>query len=78
MDLLGGDTNKCAADGRGTCRGDRVNSSASECSNDLRVDQAARWHTSRMNEFLEGNRELWDEWTGIHESSEFYDLRGVP
>jgi SAM-dependent methyltransferase len=28
-----------------------------------------------MNEFLEGNRELWDEWTGIHESSDFYDLR---
>lgn len=28
-----------------------------------------------MNEFLEGNRELLDEWTGIHESSSFYDLR---
>ena len=27
-----------------------------------------------MNEFLEGNRELWDEWTEIHESSEFYGL----
>ena len=33
------------------------------------------WHTSRMNEYVEGNRELWDEWTGIHESSEFYDLQ---
>jgi SAM-dependent methyltransferase len=29
-----------------------------------------------MDGFLEGNRELWDEWTGIHESSAFYDLRG--
>lgn len=27
-----------------------------------------------MNEFLETNRELWDEWTDIHESSAFYDL----
>ena len=27
-----------------------------------------------MNEFLEGNRELWDEWTGIHETSDFYQL----
>ena len=28
-----------------------------------------------MNEFLEGNRALWDEWTDIHEASEFYDLQ---
>jgi SAM-dependent methyltransferase len=28
-----------------------------------------------MNEFLESNRELWDEWTEIHGSSAFYDLR---
>lgn len=28
-----------------------------------------------MNEFLGSNRELWDEWTGIHESSAFYDLQ---
>lgn len=34
-----------------------------------------RWHTPPVNEFLRGNRDLWDEWTGIHESSEFYDLR---
>lgn len=27
-----------------------------------------------MTEFLEGNRELWDEWTGIHESSDLYRL----
>jgi SAM-dependent methyltransferase len=27
-----------------------------------------------VNEFLEGNRELWDEWTDIHETSAFYDL----
>ena len=27
-----------------------------------------------MNEFLEGNRALWDEWTGIHESSAFYGV----
>ncbi|MEO8422779.1 MAG: methyltransferase [Actinomycetota bacterium] len=27
-----------------------------------------------MNEFLESNRELWDEWTDIHESSDFYRL----
>lgn len=27
-----------------------------------------------MNEFLAANRELWDEWTGIHERSAFYDL----
>jgi 2-polyprenyl-3-methyl-5-hydroxy-6-metoxy-1,4-benzoquinol methylase len=25
-----------------------------------------------VNEFLEADRALWDEWTGIHESSEFY------
>jgi SAM-dependent methyltransferase len=28
-----------------------------------------------MNEFLGSNRDLWDEWTVIHESSDFYDLR---
>jgi len=28
-----------------------------------------------MDEFLGSNRELWDEWTEAHESSEFYDLR---
>jgi SAM-dependent methyltransferase len=28
-----------------------------------------------MNEFLGSNRELWDEWTAIHESSDFYDLQ---
>lgn len=27
-----------------------------------------------MNEFLESNRTLWDEWTGVHESSAFYRL----
>jgi SAM-dependent methyltransferase len=27
-----------------------------------------------VNEFLEGNRELWDEWTDIHESSDLYRL----
>ena len=27
-----------------------------------------------MDEFLGSNRELWDEWTGIHESSDFYQL----
>jgi SAM-dependent methyltransferase len=26
--------------------------------------------------WLEGNRELWDAWTGIHEGSTFYDLDG--
>ena len=28
-----------------------------------------------MDEFLGSNRELWDEWTTIHESSDFYDLQ---
>ena len=41
VDLLGGDTNKCAADGRGTCRGDRVNSSASSVATTPGDDQAA-------------------------------------
>lgn len=27
-------------------------------------------------EFIEANRALWDEWTGIHERSAFYDLAG--
>lgn len=27
------------------------------------------------NEFMESNRSLWDEWTDLHENSEFYDLR---
>jgi SAM-dependent methyltransferase len=27
-----------------------------------------------MNEHMDANRALWDEWTTIHESSEFYDL----
>ena len=27
-----------------------------------------------MDEYLEANRALWDEWTGIHEGSAFYDL----
>src|SRR6266487_4596857 len=26
--------------------------------------------------FLAANRALWDEWTGIHETSDFYDLDG--
>jgi hypothetical protein len=29
-----------------------------------------------MDEFLAANRALWDEWTSIHERSEFYDLDG--
>jgi SAM-dependent methyltransferase len=29
-----------------------------------------------MNEYLAANRALWDEWTAIHERSEFYDLEG--
>lgn len=28
------------------------------------------------DEFLASNRRLWDEWTAIHEGSEFYDLDG--
>ena len=27
-----------------------------------------------MDEYLEANRRLWDEWTDIHETSKFYDL----
>ncbi len=29
-----------------------------------------------MNEFVESNRALWDEWTEIHEKSSFYDVEG--
>jgi SAM-dependent methyltransferase len=29
-----------------------------------------------VDEYLESNRELWDEWTDIHESSDFYRLEG--
>ncbi|HEY1331278.1 MAG TPA: class I SAM-dependent methyltransferase [Actinomycetota bacterium] len=29
-----------------------------------------------MDERLSSNRELWNEWTGIHETSTFYDLEG--
>lgn len=29
-----------------------------------------------MDEFLSANRDLWDEWTAIHERSAFYDLDG--
>ncbi len=29
-----------------------------------------------MSDALEINRQLWDAWTGLHESSEFYDLAG--
>jgi SAM-dependent methyltransferase len=29
-----------------------------------------------MNEHLAANRALWDEWTAIHERSEFYDVEG--
>lgn len=29
-----------------------------------------------VDERLESNRELWNEWTGIHETSEFYNLEG--
>lgn len=28
------------------------------------------------NDHMDANRRLWDEWTDIHESSEFYDLQG--
>ena len=28
-----------------------------------------------MDGFLESNRQLWDEWTGIHETSDFYKLQ---
>jgi ubiquinone/menaquinone biosynthesis C-methylase UbiE len=31
---------------------------------------------SEHDEFLASNRALWDEWTAIHEGSEFYDLDG--
>jgi hypothetical protein len=27
-----------------------------------------------VDQYLESNRELWNEWTAIHERSEFYDL----
>ena len=26
---------------------------------------------------IRANRELWDEWTRIHETSTFYDLEGL-
>jgi SAM-dependent methyltransferase len=29
-----------------------------------------------MDRFLAENRELWDDWTEVHETSEFYDLEG--
>ena len=29
-----------------------------------------------VNEHVAANRALWDEWTGVHERSEFYDLEG--
>ncbi len=29
-----------------------------------------------MQEFMDSNRALWDEWTGIHAKSRFYDLEG--
>jgi SAM-dependent methyltransferase len=29
-----------------------------------------------MDEYLESNRALWDEWTDLHEGSAFYDLEG--
>lgn len=29
-----------------------------------------------MDEFLKANQELWNEWTGEHEKSAFYDLEG--
>jgi SAM-dependent methyltransferase len=29
-----------------------------------------------MDEFLKANQKLWDEWTGEHEKSPFYDLEG--
>jgi SAM-dependent methyltransferase len=29
-----------------------------------------------MNEYMAANRALWDEWTAIHERSEFYDVEG--
>lgn len=29
-----------------------------------------------MDEYLESNRRLWNDWTGIHEKSEFYDIEG--
>jgi hypothetical protein len=31
---------------------------------------------SGKEEFLASNRSLWDEWTAVHEGSEFYDLEG--
>jgi 2-polyprenyl-3-methyl-5-hydroxy-6-metoxy-1,4-benzoquinol methylase len=32
--------------------------------------------TTGNERYLAANRDLWDEWTGIHESSAFYDLDG--
>lgn len=29
-----------------------------------------------MDEYVESNRKLWNDWTGIHEKSEFYDIEG--
>lgn len=29
-----------------------------------------------MDDYIESNRRLWNDWTGIHEKSEFYDVEG--
>jgi hypothetical protein len=53
VDLLDGCTNGCAGDGRGPCRGDRVNSSAWSVATSMRMPKQPGWHISRMNEFPE-------------------------
>lgn len=41
---------------------------------ELRDD--ARRPMTNPDESLVSNRALWDEWTAIHETSDFYDLEG--
>ena len=72
VDLLGGYTNQCAGDGRGDVPRRSRQLICVECSNESWGRPSNRDDTlPAVNEFLEGNRALWDEWTGIHESSEF-------
>ena len=33
-------------------------------------------HSADIDKFLDANQQLWDAWTPLHETADFYDLAG--
>ena len=70
-----GTRTQCAADGRGDVPRRSRQLICVECSNEQGRRPSNRDDTFRpWTRSWQCNRDLWDEWTGIHERSEFYEL----